>query len=186
MVTKTHGTVSAERQREMSGLEFVQGLASGALPLNTIAQTLGYDIVEAGIGPSSSPVRRRRLTSIPGALCMAVSRRCFSIAAWGWRFNRLSKRASGARRSSSRFRWSARSLQRSDSSGPKAMCSTPAVASAPQRDAPWIARDGFSRTARQPASSFRIDAAWLPADRPFGSTREADLTLRIAIGRNGP
>lgn len=50
MVTKTHGTVSAERQREMSGLEFVQGLASGALPLNTIAQTLGYDIVEAGIG----------------------------------------------------------------------------------------------------------------------------------------
>jgi uncharacterized protein (TIGR00369 family) len=34
----------------MSGLEFVQGLASGALPLNTIAQTLGYDVVEAEKG----------------------------------------------------------------------------------------------------------------------------------------
>jgi uncharacterized protein (TIGR00369 family) len=34
----------------LTGLEFVQGLASGALPLNTIAQTLGYDVVEAGSG----------------------------------------------------------------------------------------------------------------------------------------
>ena len=36
---KTYGTVSPERQKAMSGLEFVQGLANGALPLNTIAQT---------------------------------------------------------------------------------------------------------------------------------------------------
>jgi uncharacterized protein (TIGR00369 family) len=34
----------------MSGLEFVQGLAGGTLPLNTIAQTLGYDVVEAETG----------------------------------------------------------------------------------------------------------------------------------------
>jgi len=34
----------------MNGLEFVQGLASGALPLNTIAQTLGYDVAEAESG----------------------------------------------------------------------------------------------------------------------------------------
>jgi uncharacterized protein (TIGR00369 family) len=34
----------------MSGLEFVHGLASGTLPLNTIAQTLGYDIAEAESG----------------------------------------------------------------------------------------------------------------------------------------
>ncbi len=47
---KTYGTVSLEQQRAMSGLEFVQGLASGELPLNTIAQTLGYDIVEAESG----------------------------------------------------------------------------------------------------------------------------------------
>jgi uncharacterized protein (TIGR00369 family) len=47
---KTYGTVSAERQKEMSGLEFVQGLADGTLPLNMIAQTLGYDVVEAAKG----------------------------------------------------------------------------------------------------------------------------------------
>jgi len=34
----------------MSGLEFVKGLVSGALPLNTMAQTLGYDVVEAESG----------------------------------------------------------------------------------------------------------------------------------------
>jgi hypothetical protein len=50
MTTKTYGTVSPERQKAMSGLEFVRGLASGALPLNTIAQTLGYDVVEAESG----------------------------------------------------------------------------------------------------------------------------------------
>lgn len=49
-VAKTYGTVSPERQRAMSGLAFVQGLASGALPLNTFARTLGYDIVEAERG----------------------------------------------------------------------------------------------------------------------------------------
>jgi uncharacterized protein (TIGR00369 family) len=50
MTTRTYGTVSPEQQKAMSGLEFVQGLASGALPLNTIAQTLGYDVVEAESG----------------------------------------------------------------------------------------------------------------------------------------
>lgn len=34
----------------MSGLEFVQGLADGSLPLNTIAETLGYDVSEAASG----------------------------------------------------------------------------------------------------------------------------------------
>jgi uncharacterized protein (TIGR00369 family) len=47
---RTYGTVSTEQQRAMSGLEFVQGLAGGALPLNTIAQTLGYEVVEAEKG----------------------------------------------------------------------------------------------------------------------------------------
>jgi uncharacterized protein (TIGR00369 family) len=50
MTIKTYGTVSPEQQKQMSGLEFVQGLASGALPLNTIAQTLGYDVAEAESG----------------------------------------------------------------------------------------------------------------------------------------
>jgi uncharacterized protein (TIGR00369 family) len=47
---RTYGTVSAERRKEMSGLEFVRGLADGTLPLNTIARTLGYDIAEAASG----------------------------------------------------------------------------------------------------------------------------------------
>jgi uncharacterized protein (TIGR00369 family) len=50
MANKTYGTVSPERQKAMSGLEFVKGLVSGALPLNTIAQTLGYNVVEVESG----------------------------------------------------------------------------------------------------------------------------------------
>lgn len=49
-MARSYGTVSAERKLTMSGLEFVQGLASGALPLNTIARTLGYDVTEAERG----------------------------------------------------------------------------------------------------------------------------------------
>jgi hypothetical protein len=41
IATKTYGTVSADQQKGMSGLEFVQGLADGTLPLNTIAETPG-------------------------------------------------------------------------------------------------------------------------------------------------
>ena len=50
IATRSYGTVSAEIQGMMSGLEFVQGLVDGSLPLNTIAQTLGYDVAEAVSG----------------------------------------------------------------------------------------------------------------------------------------
>jgi uncharacterized protein (TIGR00369 family) len=50
IASKNYGIVSAEMWNEMSGLEFVQGLADGTLPLNTIAQTLGYDVTEAVSG----------------------------------------------------------------------------------------------------------------------------------------
>jgi len=50
MSIKTFGTVDAETQKRMSGLEFVQGLASGTVPLNTLAQILGYDVTEATRG----------------------------------------------------------------------------------------------------------------------------------------
>jgi uncharacterized protein (TIGR00369 family) len=50
IANKTYGTVSADKQKEMSGLEFVQGLVDGTLPLNMIAQTLGYDVTEAVSG----------------------------------------------------------------------------------------------------------------------------------------
>ena len=49
-IARTYGTVSADKQKEMTGLEFVQGLADGTLPLNMIARTLGYDITEAESG----------------------------------------------------------------------------------------------------------------------------------------
>lgn len=50
IASKTYGTVSADRRKEMSGLEFVQGLVDGTLPLNTMAQTLGYDVTEVASG----------------------------------------------------------------------------------------------------------------------------------------
>jgi len=46
LANKTYGMVSADQQTKMSGLEFVEGLVNGTLPLNTMAETLGYDIVE--------------------------------------------------------------------------------------------------------------------------------------------
>jgi uncharacterized protein (TIGR00369 family) len=47
---KTYGTVRADLQKEMSGLQFVRGLADGTLPLNMIARALGYDVVAAEKG----------------------------------------------------------------------------------------------------------------------------------------
>jgi uncharacterized protein (TIGR00369 family) len=47
---RAYGTVSEATRKDMSGLDFVQGLAGGALPLNTIAKTLGYDVIEAESG----------------------------------------------------------------------------------------------------------------------------------------
>ena len=47
---KRFGVIGDDQRRAMSGLEFVQGLVDGTLPLNTMAQTLGYDIVEVAKG----------------------------------------------------------------------------------------------------------------------------------------
>jgi len=47
---RTYGTVSAEQQKAMSGLEFVRGLATASLPLNTLARTLDYDVIDAERG----------------------------------------------------------------------------------------------------------------------------------------
>ena len=49
-VAKRFGVIDDDQQRAMSGLEFVQGLVNGTLPLNTMAETLGYDIVEVSRG----------------------------------------------------------------------------------------------------------------------------------------
>jgi uncharacterized protein (TIGR00369 family) len=47
---RTYGTVSAGRQADMTGLGFVRALVDRTLPLNTMAETLGYDVVEAESG----------------------------------------------------------------------------------------------------------------------------------------
>ena len=47
---RRYGIVCADERQALGGLEFVQGLVAGSLPLNTMARTLGYDIVEASIG----------------------------------------------------------------------------------------------------------------------------------------
>jgi hypothetical protein len=78
-----YGTVSADKQKEMSGLEFVQGLANGKLPLNTIAQILGYDVTEAENGRvvvAAEP--GEACISIRGVRCTAVSQRHCSTVAW--------------------------------------------------------------------------------------------------------
>ena len=60
-MSRIYGTVSAERQKQMSGLDFVRGLVDGTLPLNTIAQTLGYDVSEVENG-------RVVVTAIPNGI----------------------------------------------------------------------------------------------------------------------
>jgi hypothetical protein len=44
------GIVIVDEQNEMTGLELVQGMVDGTLPLNAMARTLGYDITEAESG----------------------------------------------------------------------------------------------------------------------------------------
>lgn len=48
--SKTYGIVSPDRLRQLTGLQFVEGLANGTLPLNQMARTLGYEVVRATKG----------------------------------------------------------------------------------------------------------------------------------------
>lgn len=83
--SRTYGTVSADRQKGMSGLEFVQGLVDGTLPLNTIAETLGYDIIEAASGrvvvaakPNSSHLNPAG--TVHGGLAATLLDSCMGLA----------------------------------------------------------------------------------------------------------
>ena len=82
---KTYGTVSAERRKEMSGLEFVQGLADGSLPLNTIARTLGYDVSEAASGSvvvtaEPSGIHLNPAGTVHGGLAATLLDSCMGLA----------------------------------------------------------------------------------------------------------
>src|SRR3979409_2132140 len=83
--SKTYGTVSAERQKEMSGLEFVQGRADGTLPLNTIAQTLSYDVTEAVSGrvvvtAEPSGIHLNPAGTVHGGLAATLLDSCMGLA----------------------------------------------------------------------------------------------------------
>lgn len=82
---KTYGTVSANRQKEMSGLEFVRGLVDGTLPLNTIAQTLGYDVTEAESGrvvvtAEPSGIHLNPAGTVHGGLAATLLDSCMGLA----------------------------------------------------------------------------------------------------------
>jgi uncharacterized protein (TIGR00369 family) len=82
---KTYGTVSAERRKELSGLQFVQGLAEGTLPLNTIAKTLGYDVSEAVSGrvvvtAEPSGIHLNPAGTVHGGLAATLLDSCMGLA----------------------------------------------------------------------------------------------------------
>lgn len=47
---KRYGSVNFDELKAMTGLQFVQNLVDGSLPLNTMARAIGYDVVEASKG----------------------------------------------------------------------------------------------------------------------------------------
>jgi uncharacterized protein (TIGR00369 family) len=69
----------------MTGLEFVQGLADGTLPLNTIAKTLGYDVTEAESGrvvvtAEPKDIHLNPAGSVHGGLAATMLDNCMGLA----------------------------------------------------------------------------------------------------------
>jgi uncharacterized protein (TIGR00369 family) len=84
-IGKYFGVLDEDRQRAMSGLEFVQGLVDGTLPLNPMAETLGYDIVEASRGrvvAAAEPHARHRnpAGTVHGGLAATLLDTCMGLA----------------------------------------------------------------------------------------------------------
>ncbi len=82
---KTYGTVSPEQRKAMNGLDLVRGLVSGALPLNTMARTLGYDVVEAESGRvvltvNPTDAHLNPWGTVHGGLTAAVLDSCMGLA----------------------------------------------------------------------------------------------------------
>ena len=82
---RRYGVVSLDQQRTMSGLEFVQGLVSGTLPLNSMAETLGYDIVEVDSGrvairAQPTGAHRNPAGTVHGGLAATLLDSCMGLA----------------------------------------------------------------------------------------------------------
>jgi uncharacterized protein (TIGR00369 family) len=87
VASKTYGTVATDRRKEMGGLEFVQGLVDGTLPLNTIARTLGYDVTEAEAGrvvvtAMPNDTHLNPSGTVHGGLAATLLDSCMGLAIW--------------------------------------------------------------------------------------------------------
>lgn len=85
--TKRYGIVSPAEQAARGGLEFVQGLVTGALPLNSMARTLGYDIVEASAGKvvvTATPTDAllNPAGTVHGGFAATLLDSCMGLAVW--------------------------------------------------------------------------------------------------------
>ena len=85
--TRRYGVVSIEEQSALSGLDFVQGLANGSLPLNSMARTLGYEVVEASSGRVvvTALPNRDHLNpagTVHGGLAATLLDSCMGLAVW--------------------------------------------------------------------------------------------------------
>jgi len=85
--TKRFGIVSPAEQAARGGLEFVQGLVTGALPLNSMARTLGYDIVEASAGKvvvTATPTDAllNPAGTVHGGFAATLLDSCMGLAVW--------------------------------------------------------------------------------------------------------
>jgi uncharacterized protein (TIGR00369 family) len=83
--SKTYGIVSADTQKQMSGLEFVQGLVDGTLPLNMMARTLAYDVTEAVSGrvvvtAEPSGIHLNPAGTVHGGLAATLLDSCMGLA----------------------------------------------------------------------------------------------------------
>jgi uncharacterized protein (TIGR00369 family) len=82
---KRFGVIDDDQQQAMSGLEFVQGLVNGTLPLNTMAETLGYDIIEVSKGRAvvaAEPHAKHRnpFGTVHGGLAATLLDSCMGLA----------------------------------------------------------------------------------------------------------
>jgi uncharacterized protein (TIGR00369 family) len=87
MLNKRYGTVSAAERNGMSGLAFVQGLVDGTLPLNTMAERLGYDIAEAESGrvvvtAEPNETHLNPSGTVHGGLAATLLDSCMGLAIW--------------------------------------------------------------------------------------------------------
>ncbi|MGJ4939465.1 PaaI family thioesterase [Bradyrhizobium sp. HKCCYLS1011] len=87
MSGKSYGTVDDARRKEMSGLQFVQGLADGTLPLNTIAHTLGYNVTDAAKGrvvvtAMPTEAHLNPAGTVHGGLAATLLDSCMGLAVW--------------------------------------------------------------------------------------------------------